>query len=485
MFENLRERWGQLSRFSRAGLVAGVCAVLALLVGGSIWLMQDNYETLFSDLNGQDAAAMVAELDRMKVPYRLADGGGTIQVEREAVYKTRLKLMGKGLDLHGAVGFEIFNNADFGMTEFAQKINYQRALQGELARTIMGLDEVKLARVHLVLPESGLLKRQASKPKASISLVMKGNSALNAEQISGIQRLVAASVPEIAPSSVTVVDHRGVAISKDGGDDVALGANGRLDSKRQIEDYLTRKVLAVMDRAVGPGRAIVSVDVSLNYDQVKVTTEDVVPLPNTSGQQVGAVVRRRENFQGGDAVTSALGSAFGAAGQAPANNGSSEVEYVNGRRVEQVNSTPGGVRRLSVGVMVPDITDPAELAKLREMVSMAVGVQGGRGDSIVVYNLASVPAKEPGPDAAKGDKAGVQEAADAAARAERTKGGQPMALFAILGAGALLVALLLFVLLRGRSVNQDKGRGRAALTETERENLRQEIQRWASAEKAS
>ena len=197
MYPILKHKWSELSSLAKAGLISGVILILGSLLLGSLWLLNDDYQILFSELNAQDASAMVTELDRMKIPYRLAEGGTAILVERDAVYKTRLKLMGKGLDLRGGVGFEIFNNADLGMTEFAQKVNFQRALQGELARTIMSLDEVKSARVHLVLPDSSLFKRQNARPKASISLIMKGNTQLSPEQISGMQRLVAASVPEI------------------------------------------------------------------------------------------------------------------------------------------------------------------------------------------------------------------------------------------------------------------------------------------------
>ncbi|MBC7208311.1 MAG: flagellar M-ring protein FliF, partial [Methyloversatilis sp.] len=126
VFESLRRAAGNASSSARVALVVGVVLVVGLFVFGSYWLLKDDYEVLFADLNASDAAAMVKELDRMKVPYALADEGHTILVEQASVYKTRLGLMGKGLDLQGAVGFEIFNNADFGMTEFAQKVNFQR-----------------------------------------------------------------------------------------------------------------------------------------------------------------------------------------------------------------------------------------------------------------------------------------------------------------------------------------------------------------------
>lgn len=392
MFEAMTRGWPGASMAARGALLVGVLIVLVAFGAGAFWLMQEDYDVLFADLNAQDAASMVKELDRMKVPYRLSDEGATILVDRASVYKTRLGLMGKGLDLHGAVGFEIFNEADFGMTEFAQKVNFQRALQGELARTIMALDEIRQARVHLVLPETGLFKRQSAQPKASVSVLMKGDAELAADRISGIQRLVAASVPGIRPEDVTLVDHRGVALSRPlpAGDSDA-GVPARWEAKQKIEEYLARKIVAVLDRAVGPGKAIVSVDASINYDQLKVTREDVLPTgPDTQG----ALVRRRESRQGAGGLdlltgTQASSDASGASGPV---SSTTELEFSNGRRVEHAVYAPGGIHRLSVGVLVPEVSDPVELAKLREMVAMAAGINTARGDALAVYHVA-VPAQ--------------------------------------------------------------------------------------------
>ncbi|MCX7274072.1 MAG: flagellar basal-body MS-ring/collar protein FliF [Burkholderiales bacterium] len=219
MFENLREMWLQATRGARAGLVGGVLLILAIVAYFAMSVLRVDYQTLFADLDPQDAASMVAELDKLHVPYRLNAEGTAIQVDSAQVHALRLKLMGKSSAMRGGVGFEIFNNTDFGMTEFAQKINYQRALQGELTRTIQSLDEVKTARVHLVLPESGLFKKNGQKPKASITLAMKDGRSLPPEQVLGIQRLVAAAVPEIEPGAVTIADHQGVTLTRAVGPD--------------------------------------------------------------------------------------------------------------------------------------------------------------------------------------------------------------------------------------------------------------------------
>ena len=277
--------WHELSGKAKLGLAAGCLLVVAAVGGIGAWAYRADYQVLFADMAPRDAAAMTAELDKMKTPYQLGDGGNTILVPRELVYKTRLKLMGKDLPLHGAVGFEVFNNADFGMTEFVQKVNYQRAVQGELTRTIQAVDDIQAARVHLAIPEQGLFKKTAAKPKASVTLTLKPGMVLAPEQVSGIQRLVAAAVPDMASADVTVLDQRGAALTRaapaDSGGDA--GAN-QLDAKRGTEDYLARKLAGVLERTLGEGQAVVSVDVVLNMDQSKVTTEEVLPA------RAGAVV---------------------------------------------------------------------------------------------------------------------------------------------------------------------------------------------------
>lgn len=485
MYEMLKQKWDQLSSLARAGLISGLVIILVTLALGSIWVLREDYQVLFADLNAQDASAMLAELDRMKVPYRLAEDGSAILVERDLVYKTRLKLMGKSLDLHGGVGFEIFNNADFGMTDFAQKVNFQRALQGELARTIMGFDEVKAARVHLVLPESALFKRQNTKPKASISLFMKAGHQLTPEQISGIQRLVAASVPEIDSSAVTIVDQHGIAVSKLATDEDGNGSvSGKLDTKRQIEEYLTRKVIAILDRAIGPGRSIVSIDAALNYDQIKVTKEDVLPLPNTSGQNVGAITRRRESAQGGDSFSELLMTGGGPKGEGmqggQPTSTSSEVEFINGRRVEQVVSQPGSLRRLSVGVMVPDISDPVELAKLKEVIAMAVGVNAARGDAIVVYNHS--PAETPEDDPLPSGFEDINKTTGSDPSTGHGLQLPPPATLAAIVLGMLLILILGFIGLSSRK-QRKASETKPKLSAAQREQLLQEISLWAATEK--
>lgn len=394
MIDNFVEWKDGLSRSARIGLVFGVLLILGLLAVLSYWALSPAYQVLFSDLDPQDGSVIIAELERMKIPYQLEDGGRSILIDRDQVYKTRLKLMGKGVNLKGTVGFEIFNESEFGMTDFAQKINYQRALQGEIARTIMGLDEVMSARVHLTIPESGLLKKGDGQAKASITVATKAGQSLSKEQVAGIQRMVAAAIPQIEPSAVTILDSRGVALTKAAPkDDPGVGdAEGRLGLKQQTENYLTQKLVAILDRALGPGRAIVSIDVTLDHDQVKITREDVVPAELKKGDPNGAVKSFKQQTkttrQGRrPAEGTSLQLSDSLQGSETMSDSTEETEYVHGRKVEQIIGAPGSIKHLSVGVILPAEIGDVKLDKLSKVIEMAVGLNADRGDALAMYSV--------------------------------------------------------------------------------------------------
>ncbi|HSV34284.1 MAG TPA: flagellar basal-body MS-ring/collar protein FliF [Ramlibacter sp.] len=391
MFKDFLETLGPRARW---GLAAGAAAIVLGTVGLATWLLRTDYQVLFADLKPQDAGQMVAELDRQKVPYQLADGGSTILVDDAVVHATRLKLMGKDMPLHGAAGFELFNNGDFGMTEFAQKINYQRALQGEITRTILSLSEVRDARVHLALPEEGLFKRSNMKPTAAITLSLKAGQALRPDQVNGIQRLVAAAVPRVVAQDVTIVDQQGVALTRLPTQDAETDTGAaRLDLKRDMEKLLARKATEVLERAFGAGQAVATVDVTLNMDRVQVTTEDVVGTPSQGTRaSTGVVVREKEVLR--DVGTPLVGHDGGGR----ASNSQREVDYQVGRRVEQVITQPGAIRRIHVAAVVRQPLDPQQLEQARALLTAAVGGAGERGDTIVVQTTrAFEPAQDAGP----------------------------------------------------------------------------------------
>lgn len=387
MFENLRNMWVELADQAKMGLIAGISVIVLAMALMTYWLLGTDYEVLFSDLEPQDSAAIVTELERMKVEYQLAQEGTRILVDVDEVHETRLKLMGKGVNLSGAVGFEIFDNSDIGMTEYAQKINYQRALQGELARTIGAFKQVKHARVHLVLPESSIFKQKSLQPKASVSLIVIPGSGLNQDQISGIQRLIAAAVPGLETNKVTIVDQTGVTLTRSVVEQSdLLGASNQLAIKKQVEGYLNKKVMDVLDRAFGPGQAIVSIDASLNMDHVKHTLENIIPLGDSKNGPTGVIVRKRQSYQRpANGVTKAANLPYiGDSGRA--SSGTSETEYEISKKIEQVVSTPGGIKRLSVGVLVPKTLSQEGMDNIRNIVAMAVGLDIKRGDGIALHS---------------------------------------------------------------------------------------------------
>jgi flagellar M-ring protein FliF len=389
MFRNLGELWTDARTQSKLGFAVGVIVVLGLCAWVTHSMLKSEQGVLFSELAPRDAAAIVAELERLKIPYSLGGDESSVLVSKDQVHATRLKLMNKGVQLQGGVGLEIFNNTDFGMTEFAQKINYQRALQGELARTIMALDEVKFARVHLVMPESGLFKKSNSTPKASVTVTMKDGRSLSPEQVLGVQRLVGASVPEIAPTEVTVLDQRGVTLTRR----AASEKEEMFASvKQEVEAYLAKKVVAVLDKTFGPGQAIVSIDATINHEQTKVTQEDVIPMARRGGEATGTIVRRRTTTQGTVGESAGLGE-----GEVQTRNGSSttEVEYQSGRRVEQIISQAGSLRRLSLAVMLPRNFEKQKIEELRQVLSMAVGLNAARGDEIAISSLDQFSGQQP------------------------------------------------------------------------------------------
>lgn len=356
---------------SRVTMITGVIIIILFITIASYWLFKDNNAVLFSDLKARDAADVVAELERMKIAYELADDGTQILVSGDSVHDVRLKLMSANLPMSGGVGFEIFDTSEFGTTEFAQRINLQRALQGELTRTIMALREVKYARVHLVMPQTSLFKQKQNPPTASITVFLQQDKTLADQQIQGIQRLVAASVPGMEAAMVTVVDQNGTTLSRIASDeDNVLEVSAHLQRKQEVESYLIDKVMNVLERTFGPEQALVSVDVTLNFDQEKTTREEVIPQSDQSSGMLRKRESHSEHAQGKDK----------GAGET-----NTEIEYRLGRSVAQIVSTPGSIKRLSVGVLVPAGTEAQRLEQIQDLVAMTVGLNSERGDAIVVH----------------------------------------------------------------------------------------------------
>lgn len=473
----INEIWNRMAVQARVGLMVGAVLIVALAAALGFWAYRTDYQVLFADVAPADAASMTAELDKMKTPYQLADGGNTIMVPKDLVYKTRLKLMGKELPLHGAVGFEVFNNADFGMTEFVQKVNYLRAIQGELTRTILSVEEIQAARVHLALPEQGLFKKAQTKPKASVTLTMKAGKVLAPEQIAGIQRLVAASVPDIVSADVTVLNQHGVALTRLAQGDGGETALTQLDGKRGTEDYLLKKVTQVLDRTYGVGEAVASIDVALNLDQSKITTEEVLPARNAdpAANATGVVVRERSSSRDG---VEAGGTTAGTArvNGAPASN-TSEFDYQVGRRVEQVVAAAGAVRRMTIAVLVKKDMDEEQLARLKEVVALAAGFDSRRGDAVVVYSMHSLAAQQVLVQAAA-PADGVEAALTAAAPAGAAKAADGAAARSVVPLLAGLAGLIVLAAVVFGWAARRRRPTPVRLSAAQREQMLHDVRQW-------
>lgn len=463
----LKDFWNGLTGARRISLVIGAAVIVGATAFAGFWLLRADEQVLFSGLAPQDAAVMTAELDRMKVPYHLADEGTTILTDADLVHKTRLKLMGKELPLHGGVGFELFNAGDFGMTEFAQKVNYQRALQGELTRTILSIADVKSVRVHIALPEDGLFKRADSKPKASVTIAMRDGKTLAPEQTTGIQRLVAASIPGLVSQDVTILNEQGVALTRASQQEAGGDGSGRLDLKRDTENALARKATEVLERTFGAGQAMASVDVTLSMDAVRITTEDVVGTPGRGNQALtGVVVRERESSHDGGLPLGVRDASGG--------NSQREVEYQVGKRVEQVIGQPGSVKRMQVLAIIKRPLSPEQIDQARALLATATGIVAERGDVVLVQTMGAYAA---GNALAPADT----DAMAAAAAPEVPRTAKPAAArIGTVEAVALLLALVICACLGwwiGR-VRRPAVAASAGMTEAERHAMLAQLQTW-------
>lgn len=490
--------WQALSSMQRVVLVffglliVAVCAVLFFS------LTKDQYVLLQDDLEPNDTATLVAELDAQKIDYQLTSGGTAVLVPEQSLEEAKVKLAGAGLTLGTGVGFEIFDDADFGMTEFAQKVNYQRALQGELSRTIMALEEIRYARLHLVLPEASIFRRDNNQPKAAITLVPEKDIVLTAGQVSGIRTLIASAVPGLLIENVAVHDHRGMnlagTVNEDGW---AGGGSGRLQRKQEVEAYMESKLINVLSMGLPNVSVAVSVNVSLNHDQVKQMTQTVLPI---EGSNEGAPTSKRNSVTREPASIGATPGA-NAINKPLTTNSSTEVEYRYSTKTEETVVAPGNIEQLSVAVLVPQDITTLQMAKLRNLLAAAVGIDADRGDRIVIHsvvnpvwqktavNVSSDYLEHSIEDAAAIEVAGADAAEDLLVR----EGRQDKAPFAQGGSWlranwieiiiAVTVGLLLLFLLLGLMTRKSKGRATSMehLSDAEREQVLADVRQWLNS----
>jgi len=262
-----RDLWRKLKPAQRLGLIAALVATVGTVAFVSLRGSTESYSLLYAGLAPEEAGRIVEQLKADKVVYRLTNAGTGIEVPEAKVHEVRLSLAQKGLPKGGGIGFELFDKQSFGTTSFVEQMNYRRALQGELARTVMSLDEVETARVHLALPERSLYKQNEEPASASVALKLKPGRKLLPGQVRGIVHIVSGSVEGLAPERVTVVDESGNVLSE------ANDAAGNLDSQQSLEKSLERRVREVVERLVGPGHVAVVITAEMDYAKTDRTEE--------------------------------------------------------------------------------------------------------------------------------------------------------------------------------------------------------------------
>jgi flagellar M-ring protein FliF len=345
----------------------GMGLLLILLFTGALiyWLAVPSYGLLFTQLDNQDANQILTQLEQDHIPYRVSNKGSDILIEKDLINKTRIKLMGSELGLTHSVGFELFDKTDFGLTDFSQKINYLRALQGELERTISSLDEVKNARVQLVIPENHLFQEANNVPKAAVTLHL--NHPLTFQQIKSIQQLVTASVAHLSADNVIIVDQKGNGLTTTD----ELDFSSQFIAKKSLEQYLTDKVTQLLARLFTHENTVVKIDATLNYDELQ---RELIKPKNS-----GLITHEKSSHH---STTSSKKD------KRPSNEEiTSEKNYELGQEKERFTRASGTITRLTISVVLPKDTDSNQIAKIERLVKSVVGFDVNRGDSISVEAL--------------------------------------------------------------------------------------------------
>ncbi|MCD6308251.1 MAG: flagellar M-ring protein FliF [Candidatus Latescibacteria bacterium] len=388
LLNRLRSVWDDMSLNQKVISSTGLAALLfAAFYISTLSDRMINYTVLFAQLDASSASEVITQLDQQGVPYRITQGGTAIEVPVDQADRLKIELVSQGLPQSGIAGYEILDATNFGMSDFLQKQNYRRAMEGELRRTLQTLNEIEAARVHLVIPEPSLYTESKEPPTASVVLKLRGNRTLTPSQVDAIANLVAsAAVEGLSPKDVTIIDTGGNQLSKPVRDELAMQSSTVMELKMAYEKNLESRVKSMIDGAFGPGTALVMVNADIDFDHVERQT--------TSFDQENSAIMSETRRE----VTN------------PSADGGGEEEittnYDTGKIIENLVRTPGSnVKRLSVSVMIDEkevetTSDDGsvetsqvpwttqELASIRSITETAVGFDAQRGDRIEVVNMA-------------------------------------------------------------------------------------------------
>lgn len=410
-----------------AGLLVAV-ALVGLFSFGK-WASKPSYSVLFSGLEAKDAAAVTERLQADGVDYRLSNDGTAVMVPAGQVYDLRLALSSDGLPSSGVVGYELLDKQGITTSEFSQRVGYQRALEGELTRTILAMRGIETATVHLAIPGDALFQEEEEKPRAS---VLVDGSNLNEESVQSIVHLVASSVSGLEPEAVTVADVDGRVLSSSS---MAAGtvSTSQLRMTQQYESNLASEASSMLAQVFGPGHAVVRVSASLDFDEKSTETETFGDSTAVRTQTETESLTGSNPNAGGTVGTT--GTQLPDTTDGTYNRENESTEFGVDRTVERAKTAPGKLQKLSVAVVLDETAEPVpDAAKVESIITAALGLDSARGDAIVVD---SIPFETT-----------AAEAAEEAAAANTPGGPNPIEGYARTGIGALVLLAITFALFR-------------------------------------
>ena len=407
LFEKAKNVWTARS-ISQQVLIGGLAvALIAAFIVGMVIMNKPDFKVLYSKLTPEDASKIVNTLKATKEPYQLADNGQTVLVHADKVYELRLKIAGEG-NLHGqGIGFEIFDEIKIGQTDFVQHINYQRALQGELARTIMEFPQVDKARVHLVIPKKSLFIEEQTQPSAAVVIKFKEkDKKLEPKEVQGIVNLVTMAVEGLTKNRITITDANGQPVYQPTDEESAQGMNTtQLDFKAQMERKLERRIEELLTPVIGPQKIIARVNTELDFSHKTIKRE----VFNPDSQVIRSETRSEEtvtgkaNLDGASPDANFRGDGYtGTQSSQDSSRESRTTNYEINKEEQQIVSPVGELKRLGVAVIVDGTytkdeksgtftyvpRTAEEIARIKSLVSSAVGFDTARGDSIEVSSIA-------------------------------------------------------------------------------------------------
>lgn len=408
IFDQLKEMIAGLSLFRKISMVL----VLVLAIGSIIYINrvtgEAGMEPLFTNLNSDDMGTILTQLDKQNIKYEVKQDQRTVLVPADAVLDVRMKLAAEGLPRFGGIGFELFDKGSFGLSDFEQQVNYQRALEGELSRTIGGIKEIESARVHLVLPEKSLFNESEQAATASVILKMGNGQSLDSGKVNAITHLVASAVNGLSSEEVTIVDTNGKLLTTGGGDANVMAGGQVFDQKMQIERSYEKRIVELLSPVVGLGKVIARVTAQIDFTRTESTDEIIDPTATAVMSESHTTSKKTESAGGSGGVAGAGAnvpgggsSASGGGSSGNADEASDQFTYEVSKTIRKQVSPVGAVKAMSVAILVDGtyttndkgektyaVRPPAELAKIEDLVKKAIGYNTERGDQIKVENMA-------------------------------------------------------------------------------------------------